>query len=199
MPATAFLIRCAGRASVAGAAAPGGGARRGCCAGLRRPAGRHQQQVRGSCPTSRIICKPACACPPSPPLLLVWLHPTVALAHSAEQNLPPFPSARCSSAARFLLPRLDRSRFRGVCFFDEGQRQWAVLDLQGRCLPRDCSPIREAQVGRHSTGACMSCAYLQSRREAATRSHIAGGTCAPARAVFSFANDLAHANHLLAS
>lgn len=58
----------------------------------------------------------------------------------------PPPAPPCSDAAAFLLPFLDRSRFRGICFFDESLAQWVVCDLHGRCLPRHCSPVREAQA-----------------------------------------------------
>lgn len=37
-------------------------------------------------------------------------------------------------------------RYRGICYYDEGEGQWMVLDLQGRRLPRASSPIQEAQV-----------------------------------------------------
>ncbi|KAL4423252.1 hypothetical protein ABPG77_000044, partial [Micractinium sp. CCAP 211/92] len=82
-----------------------------------------------------------------------------------------------SSAASFLLPLLDRSRFRGVCFFDEGQRQWAVLDLQGRCLPRDCSPIREAQALTLFDEARCRGADLQLRADAVGLLTLGPATC----------------------
>lgn len=50
------------------------------------------------------------------------------------------------AAAAFLLPLLDRARFRGVCHYDEEEREWVVVDLLGRRLPRHQSPIRESQA-----------------------------------------------------
>eukprot|EP00887_Chlorella_sp_A99_P004660 scaffold4.g4660.t1 len=51
-------------------------------------------------------------------------------------------------AAAGLLRKLltGSSRFRGVCYFDEEDRCWSVLDLQGRRLPRHVSPIQENQA-----------------------------------------------------
>ncbi|KAG2494612.1 hypothetical protein HYH03_007377 [Edaphochlamys debaryana] len=50
------------------------------------------------------------------------------------------------SAAAYLLSRLDRGRYRGVTYFDEGQRSWVVEDRQGRRAPRPASPIPEADT-----------------------------------------------------
>ncbi|KAG2492072.1 hypothetical protein HYH03_009568 [Edaphochlamys debaryana] len=50
------------------------------------------------------------------------------------------------SAAAYLLSRLDRGRYRGVTYFDEGQRSWVVEDRQGRRAPRHASPIPEADT-----------------------------------------------------
>ncbi|KAG2492053.1 hypothetical protein HYH03_009551 [Edaphochlamys debaryana] len=50
------------------------------------------------------------------------------------------------SAAAYLLSRLDRGRYRGVTYFDEGQRFWVVEDRQGRRAPRHASPIPEADT-----------------------------------------------------
>ncbi|KAL4434355.1 hypothetical protein ABPG75_000796 [Micractinium tetrahymenae] len=82
-----------------------------------------------------------------------------------------------SAAARFLLPLLDRSRFRGVCFFDEGQRKWVVLNLQGRCLPRDCAPIREAQALTLFDEARCRGADLQLRPDAVGLLTLGPATC----------------------
>jgi hypothetical protein len=37
-------------------------------------------------------------------------------------------------------------RYRGICYFDEEQQDWMILDLQGQLLKRDASPIAEAQT-----------------------------------------------------
>ncbi|KAG2496793.1 hypothetical protein HYH03_005201 [Edaphochlamys debaryana] len=50
------------------------------------------------------------------------------------------------AAAAFILPRLDRVRFCGVTYFDEGKRCWVVEDRQGRRAPRDASPFPEADT-----------------------------------------------------
>ena len=50
------------------------------------------------------------------------------------------------AAADYLLPLLDRARFKGVCYFDEVRREWQMLDLSGRRLPRRMSPLREAEM-----------------------------------------------------
>ncbi|KAG2501267.1 hypothetical protein HYH03_001073 [Edaphochlamys debaryana] len=50
------------------------------------------------------------------------------------------------AAAAYLLSRLDRGRYRGVTYFDEGERSWVVEDRQGRRAPRHASPIPEADT-----------------------------------------------------
>jgi hypothetical protein len=52
----------------------------------------------------------------------------------------------CRAAAEHLLPLLARSRFKGVCYFDEGDGVWTIADLQGRRMPRHSSPILESQA-----------------------------------------------------
>eukprot|EP00198_Chlamydomonas_reinhardtii_P007687 XP_001697024.1 predicted protein [Chlamydomonas reinhardtii] len=51
-------------------------------------------------------------------------------------------------AAEFLLadPRLQQLGFRGVTFYAERERGWAVLELTGRCLPRSSSPLQEHET-----------------------------------------------------
>ena len=61
----------------------------------------------------------------------------------------------CSQVAEFVVELLkSRSggqavgglQLRGVSFYDEAGRGWAVLELSGRCSPRHASPLREAET-----------------------------------------------------
>ncbi|PRW58669.1 hypothetical protein C2E21_2704 [Chlorella sorokiniana] len=81
------------------------------------------------------------------------------------------------AAADFLLSLLDRSRYWGVCYFDEGERQWVVCDLQGRRLPRHCSPIREAQACTLFDEARCRGADLQLRPDAQGLLTLGPATC----------------------
>lgn len=65
-----------------------------------------------------------------------------------------------------LLP-LDRSRFRGVCYYGELDGCWVGWDQQGRRLPRHCLPVREAQAFTISDEAHCRGADLQLRVDAA--------------------------------
>ncbi|PNH10973.1 hypothetical protein TSOC_002217 [Tetrabaena socialis] len=49
-------------------------------------------------------------------------------------------------AAQYLLQRLGRGRFKGVCFYDEQDRAWAVCEHGGRTLHRGASPITERET-----------------------------------------------------
>jgi hypothetical protein len=54
----------------------------------------------------------------------------------------------CRLAAEHLAKLLitHAPRWLGVCYYDEQDRAWMVLDLQGRRLRCEVSPIREAQA-----------------------------------------------------
>jgi hypothetical protein len=100
-------------------------------------------------------------------------------------------------AAHYLLPRLDAARgFKGVCFYDEAQGTWAVLEPNGRCAPRSASPLAEADTfvvyddarcrwarGRPGCGARCSCTQPRGsaccRERPAPRQHPAALKRAP--------------------
>ena len=46
-------------------------------------------------------------------------------------------------AVKYLLNRLDRARFKGICYFDNSAGSWMVSDVHGRCLPRHASSVME--------------------------------------------------------
>ena len=79
---------------------------------------------------------------------------------------PPSALVHCRSAAKYLLQRLDRSTFKGVCFFDPSQRTWAVLDPSGRCGPLSSAAIAERDAFVLYDDARCRGADLKLRREA---------------------------------
>ncbi|PNH12759.1 hypothetical protein TSOC_000243 [Tetrabaena socialis] len=82
-----------------------------------------------------------------------------------------------SEAAQYLLPRLDRARFKGVCFCDESARSWVVCDVYGRQLPRHSSPIAEREAFVIFDDARCRGADLQLRREAVGLLTLGPGLC----------------------
>ncbi|PNH12760.1 hypothetical protein TSOC_000242, partial [Tetrabaena socialis] len=82
-----------------------------------------------------------------------------------------------SEAAQYLLPRLDRARFKGVCFYNESARSWVVCDEHGRQLPRHSSPIAEREAFVIFDDARCRGADLQLRREAVGLLTLGPGLC----------------------
>jgi hypothetical protein len=85
--------------------------------------------------------------------------------------------AACRAAAEHILPLLDRSQFKGVCYFDEGERAWMVVDLQGRRKHRHSSPIRESEAFTIFDEARCRGADLQLRLDAVGLLTLGPTTC----------------------
>ena len=75
-------------------------------------------------------------------------------------------SPACREAAAYLLQRLDKGHFKGVCYFDAVARQWTILDMRGRRLPRGVSPVAERDTFTIYDDARCRGADLQLRRDA---------------------------------
>lgn len=48
----------------------------------------------------------------------------------------------CRQVAEYILTKLDKSLFQGVCFFTVDTKQWTVLDFLNCCLPLSSSPTQ---------------------------------------------------------
>jgi hypothetical protein len=83
----------------------------------------------------------------------------------------------CRAAAEHILPLLDRSQFKGVCYFDEGEQAWMVVDLQGRSKNRHSSPIRESEAFTIFDEARCRGADLQLRLDAVGLLTLGPTTC----------------------
>ncbi|GLC47557.1 hypothetical protein PLESTB_000000900 [Pleodorina starrii] len=82
-------------------------------------------------------------------------------------------------AAEYLLGRLDRDRYQGVTFYDEGEdaRGWVVADLRNRRLPRHASPVAERETLVIFDDARCRGADLQLRPDAVGLLTLGPGVC----------------------
>ena len=81
------------------------------------------------------------------------------------------------AAADYLMPLLDRARFKGVAFFDEAAAEWTMVDLDGRRLPRHTSPLRESEMVTLFDEARTRGADLQLRADAVGVLTLGPTTC----------------------
>ncbi len=88
-------------------------------------------------------------------------------------------SCTCREAADFVLPLLDRSRFKGVCYHEPhpSLAGWTVLDRHGRRLPRHSSPVSEREAFVLYDDARCRGADLQLRRDAVGLLTLGPGLC----------------------